>query len=36
MVKNREELLQVAGSNANQLKAHLRQAVQNFLAVQGQ
>ena len=34
MVRNREELLQVAGSNANQLKANLRQAVQNFLAVQ--
>jgi predicted XRE-type DNA-binding protein len=34
MVRSREELLQVAGSNANQLKAHLRQAVQNFLAAQ--
>lgn len=34
MVRNREELLQVAGNNANQLKAHLRQAVQNFLAAQ--
>ena len=34
MVKNREELLQVAGNNANQLKAHLRQAVSNFLTIQ--
>lgn len=34
MVRSREELLQVAGSNANQLKTHLRQAVQNFLAAQ--
>ena len=34
MVRSTEELLQVAGSNANQLKAHLRQAVQNFLAAQ--
>jgi len=34
MVKNREELLQVAGSNANQLKTNLRQAVRNFLTMQ--
>jgi predicted XRE-type DNA-binding protein len=34
MVKNREELLQVAQSNASQMKAHLRKAVSNFLNVQ--
>jgi len=34
MVKNREELLQVAQNNANQLKAHLRTAVSTFLRVQ--
>lgn len=34
MVKNREELLQVAQSNANQMKGHLRNAIRNFLKVQ--
>ena len=34
MVKNREELLQVANSNASQLKNHLRKAVSDFLRVQ--
>lgn len=34
MVKNREELLQVAQSNASQLKGHLRKAVNNFLSTQ--
>ena len=34
MVKNREELLQVAQSNAGQLKAHLRKAVSDFLNAQ--
>jgi predicted XRE-type DNA-binding protein len=34
MVKNREELLQVAGSNASMLKNHLRKAVSEFLKVQ--
>lgn len=34
MVKNREELLQVAQSNASQLKNHLRSAVRDFLKVQ--
>ena len=34
MVKNREELLQIAGSNANMLKSHLRKAVSEFLKVQ--
>lgn len=34
MVKNREELLQVARNNANQLKAHLRAAVSSFLRTQ--
>ena len=34
MVKNREELLKVAHSNANQLKRHLRNAVSNFLEAQ--
>jgi hypothetical protein len=31
MVKNREELIQVANSNANQMKTHLRNAVSGFL-----
>lgn len=35
MVKNREELLQVAQSNANQLKGHLRKAIGDFLNAQG-
>lgn len=35
MVKNREELLQVANSNAAQLKNHLRRAVNEFLNAQG-
>ena len=35
MVKNREELLQVAQSNANQLKGHLRKSVGDFLNAQG-
>lgn len=34
MVKNREELLQIAGSNANMLKSHLRKAVSEFLKAQ--
>jgi len=34
MVKNREELLQVAGDNAKQLKGHLRKAVRAFLDAQ--
>lgn len=34
MVKNREELIQVASNNANQMKTHLRNAVRNFLDVQ--
>ena len=34
MVKNREELLQVAQSNANQLKGHLRNAIMSFLKLQ--
>lgn len=34
MVKNREELIQVAQSNANQLKNHLRSAVRDFLIAQ--
>ena len=34
MVKNREELIQVASSNANQLKTHLRRAVESFLKAQ--
>lgn len=34
MVKNREELLQVANSNASQLKNHLRKAVSDFLRAQ--
>lgn len=34
MVKNREELLQVAQSNANQLKGHLRNAIMGFLTAQ--
>lgn len=34
MVKNREELIQVAQSNANQLKNHLRSAVRDFLTAQ--
>ena len=34
MVKNREELIHVAQSNANQLKAHIRTAVGNFLNAQ--
>lgn len=34
MVKNREELLQVAQSNANQMKNHLRKAVNDFLNAQ--
>jgi len=35
MVKNREELLQVANSNASQMKNHLRRAVNEFLNAQG-
>lgn len=34
MVKNREELMQVAQNNANQLKTHLRSAVKGFLNAQ--
>lgn len=34
MVKNREELIQVAQANASQLKAHLRKAVLDFLNAQ--
>jgi predicted XRE-type DNA-binding protein len=34
MVKDREELLQVAQSNANQMKGHLRRAVSGFLKAQ--
>lgn len=34
MVKNREELLQVAKSNADQLKNHLRRAIGGFLDAQ--
>lgn len=34
MVKNREELLQVAQSNSAQLKSHLRRAVNEFLKAQ--
>jgi predicted XRE-type DNA-binding protein len=34
MVKNREELLQVANSNAAQMKNHLRMAVRSFLEAQ--
>ena len=34
MVKNREELIKVASSNANQLKGHLRKAVSGFLKSQ--
>lgn len=34
MVKDRKELLEVAGSNANQLKTHLRRAVGGFLEAQ--
>ena len=34
MVKNREELLQVANSNAAQMKNHLRRAVRSFLEAQ--
>lgn len=34
MVKNREELIQVAGNNANQMKSHLRKAVSDFLHTQ--
>jgi len=34
MVKSREELIQVASSNANQLKTHLRRAVSEFLRAQ--
>ena len=34
MVKNREELLQVASNNANQLKGHLRKAINDFLRTQ--
>lgn len=35
MVKNREELIKVAQSNANQMKGHLRKAVGDFLNAQG-
>ena len=35
MVKNRKELLEVAGANANQLKKHLRNAVRSFINEQG-
>jgi len=34
MVKNREELIKVAQSNANQLKGHLRKAIGDFLNMQ--
>lgn len=34
MVKNREELLQVANSNSAQMKDHLRRAVRSFLEAQ--
>jgi hypothetical protein len=34
MVKNREELLQVANSNSAQMKNHLRRAVRSFLDMQ--